>query len=319
MANRIQLHPELRRKGAMLKLFALPVGERAAKFMYKLTTTMRGKHGKALKYEQVYLPRPDGSLLRLCVYTPLEPRSNAPGLLWIHGGGYSIGVPEQDENAYIKRFIDAGAGVVAAPDYTKSIVKPYPAALEDCYAALLWLKDSGAKYGMRSDQIFIGGDSAGGGLTAALSLCARDKGEVAVAFQMPLYPMIDDRPTGSNTGNHAPVWNSKANDLGWKLYLGGLYGTADVPCYAAPSRTGDYSNLPPTCTFVGTIEPVYDETEVYVENLRKAGVPMHFKVFDGCFHAFDMICPKTSVGKEAAKLLMSSFKHAIKNYFAPQP
>jgi acetyl esterase/lipase len=276
---------------------------------------MRGKHGNGLSYEQVYLQREDGTQLRICVYSPRKPIQNAPGLLWIHGGGYSIGVPEQDEKAYIKRFIDWGAGVVVAPDYTKSVEKPYPAALNDCYAALLWLRDNGEKYGINRSQIFIGGDSAGGGLTAALSLYARDKGEVSVAFQMPLYPMIDDRPTSSNIGNNAPLWNSASNELGWRLYLGPLYGKVDVPCYAAPARSTDYSALPPTFTFVGDIEPFYDETVTYIENIRKSGVPVHFKVFEGCFHAFDMVCPKTNVAKEAAALLETTFKYAVTHYF----
>jgi acetyl esterase/lipase len=315
---KIKLHPELRFRGNILRVFALPVSKRAIKVMYKLTTTMRGRHSGNLRYEQIYITRSDGTQLRVCVYTPMNPALSAPGLVWIHGGGFSVGTPEQDEKVYIKRFIDWGAGVVVAPDYTKSVEKPYPAALEDCYAALLWLRDNGTRYDMRPDQLFIGGDSAGGGLTAALSLYARDKGDVKVAFQMPLYPMIDDRPTASNTDNKAPVWNSKVNELGWRLYLGDLYGKPDVPCYAAPSRATDYSNLPPTFTFVGDIEPFYDEVVIYAENLRKHGVHVDFKVFEGCFHAFDMICPKTNVAKEAAALLKTVFQYAVNNYFAEQ-
>ncbi|GHV42316.1 hypothetical protein FACS189490_11020 [Clostridia bacterium] len=316
---KIQLHKELRLRGAMLKLFALPQSRGASMFMYKLTKTLHGKHGKKLRYEQIYVPREDGTQLRVCVYSPFEKKQNAPGLLWLHGGGYAIGAPEQDETAYIERFIDWGAAVVVAPDYTKSVIAPYPAALNDCYAALLWLRDNGKNYGTRPDQLFIGGTSAGGGMTAALSLYARDKGEASIAFQMPLYPMIDDRPTQSNTGNNAPLWNSKANDLAWQIYLGDLYRTDKTPCYAAAARAEDYGGLPPTCTFVGDIEPFYDEVTAYAENLRKAGVPTHFKVFPGCFHAFDGVSPKSSVAKEAVKLLEDSFKHAVNNYFAKQP
>jgi acetyl esterase/lipase len=286
--------------------------------MYKLTAILRGKHGKKLRYEQIFIPRKDETLLRVCIYSPFEQKQSAPGLLWLHGGGYCIGAPEQDETAYIERFIDWGAGVVAAPDYMKSVIAPYPAALDDCYAALLWLRDNGVKYGMRGDQLFIGGTSAGGGLTAALSLYARDKKEVAIAFQMPLYPMIDDRPTKSNTGNTAPLWNSKKNDLAWRMYLGNLYRTAQTTCYAAAARAKDYSGLPPTCTFVGDIEPFYDEVSAYVENLRKAGIPIHFKVFPGCFHSFDGVCRKSSVAKEASQLLEDSFKCATLNYYAKQ-
>jgi acetyl esterase/lipase len=319
MARKIELNPELKFRGTMIKTFTPPLGKRGVKLMYKLTSSMRGRHGKSLRYEQIFIPRSDGTQLRICVYSPFVPKSGAPGLLWIHGGGYSIGVPEQDESAYIKRFIDAGTAVVVAPDYTKSVVKPYPAALEDCYAALLWLRDNGERYGMRSDQIFTGGDSAGGGLTAAVSLYARDKGEAAIAFQMPLYPMIDDRPTLSNTDNHAPLWDSRSNDIAWRMYLGELYGSIDVPAYAAPARAGDYKNLPPTLTFVGSIEPFHSETVEYIRNLQQSGVPTHFKVFDGGFHAFDMVCPKAGISKEAAELIMTSFRYATRHYFAKQP
>jgi acetyl esterase/lipase len=241
-----------------------------------------------------------------------------PGILWIHGGGYAIGVPEQDEG-FIQRFIDESGAVVIAPDYTLSGEKPYPAALDDCYAALLWLRDKGERYGMRSDQIFIGGDSAGGGLTAAVSLLARDKGDVNIAFQMLLYPMLDDRPTATSKENYAPLWNTKSNYNAWKLYLCQRYGSSDVPAYAAPARATDYSGLPPTCSFVGSVEPFRDETETYIQNLQEAGIKVAFKLFDGCFHAFDMVCGKSKIGKEATSFLMENFKYATQNYFAEQP
>jgi acetyl esterase/lipase len=280
--------------------------------------TMAGKCRSELRYEQVFAARPDGSVLRLCVYSPLSPKTDVPGLLWIHGGGYGLGVPEQDE-VFIRRFVEASDCVVVSPDYTLSIDKPYPAAFEDCYAALLWLKENSDRYGIRDDQIFVGGESAGGGLAAAVSLYARDKGEVAIAFQMPLYPMIDDRMnTESAKDNNAPLWNSKSNNLGWKLYLSDLFGTPDVPAYAAPARGDDFSGLPPTCTYVGSIEPFCDETIAYVENLRSRGVPVTFKVFDGCFHGFDIVCPKSKVAHEATEFLLDCFHYAVENYYAKQ-
>ncbi|MDR1628771.1 MAG: alpha/beta hydrolase [Oscillospiraceae bacterium] len=279
---------------------------------------LSGFHSFGLQYEQKYITRADGTMLRICVYYPREKRDGVPGLLWLHGGGYALGVPEQDES-FIKRFVEASGCVVVAPDYTLSLQKPYPAALEDSYAALLWLRDNGAQYGMRSDQIFVGGESAGGGLTAALSLYARDKAEVAIAFQMPLYPMLDDRPTESSANNDAPVWNTTSNNLAWQLYLGDAYGTDDVPIYAAPARAADYSGLPPACTYVGSIEPFFAETQTYVEKLRNSGVSVDFKVFDGAFHGFDIICPNTKIAKDARSFLMDCFKYAVENYFAEQP
>jgi acetyl esterase/lipase len=199
-----------------------------------------------------------------------------------------------------------------------SLEKPYPAALDDCYSALVWLRGEGAAYGMRPDQIFVGGDSAGGGLAAAVSLLARDKGEIALAYQMLLYPMLDDRPTESSTDNDAPVWDSVLNDASWRLYLGDRYGTEGVPASAAPARETDYTGLPPTFSFVGSIEPFRDETVVFMDRLQEAGIPVRFKVFDGCFHAFDQMCSKTAIAKQATAFLMESYEDAIKCYFAPQ-
>jgi acetyl esterase/lipase len=313
-----QLNSELRLAGRLIRMVNPVFTVRRLIAMKRLCRFLRGRHGKKLNYEQFHIDRADGSKLRLCLYTPLAPKENVPGILWIHGGGYAIGAPEQDE-MFIRRFIDESGAVVVSPDYTLSVDKPYPAALNDCYATLLWLRNNGERFGMRSDQIFIGGGSAGGGLTAALSLRARDKGEVNIAFQMPLYPMLDDRPTESSRNNRAPVWNTKSNENGWKLYLGSLYGAEDVPAYAAPARATDYSGLPPTCSFVGSVEPFCDETTAYIECLRKAGVSVGFKIFDGCFHAFDLVCGKSKVAEEATAFLLDNFKYATKHCFAEQP
>lgn len=203
--NKPIIHPELRKAGALIRLLLPSFTERKFQMAKVAIRMIKGKCQSSLKYEQIYIPRGDGSLLRLCIYSPLTYYENVPGLLWLHGGGYAMGAPKQDER-FIERFIKSSGCVVASPDYRLSIDAPYPAALEDSYAALLWLKEHGCKYGMRDDQIMVGGDSAGGGLAVAVSLYARDKNEVAIAFQMPLYPMLDDRMnTPSATDNDAPL------------------------------------------------------------------------------------------------------------------
>lgn len=277
-----------------------------------------GQTTKKLQCEERFLPRKDGSLLRLCLYRSLTPKEQATAVLWIHGGGYAIGTPEQDIG-YAKKLIGAANCVLILPDYTLSIDAPYPAALEDCYATLLWVKDHATELGIRNDQIFVGGESAGGGLTAALSAYARDKGEVSIAFQMPLYPMMDDRHTLSSSENDAPVCDSKENEIAWKLYLGSLYGTDQVSAYAAPARLTDYSALPPTYTFIGDIEVFYNETLHYIEELQKAGIPAEVTVYPGCFHAFDMFFGQTKIGKRATKRLLEEFVYATKHYYARQP
>ena len=131
--------------------------------------------------------------------------------------------------------------------------------------------------------------------------------------------MIDDRMhTESATENNAPVWNSKSNYYAWKLYLGELFGKDNLPEYAAPARATNYANLPPTATFVGDLEPFRDETILYVENLRKAGVKVSFRIFEGCYHAFEQACPEAEISKRAIEYITSEYAFAVENYFAEQ-
>ena len=313
------IHPELRLVGNVIRTVLPNFTEnffRLANFF--LDNFGEGMNfAKEVNYEEKYITREDGTELRICVYTPKEKQENVPGLLWIHGGGYAIGISEQDYS-FIESFVLESGCVVVAPDYTNSTDAPYPAAFNDCYLALQWLKENGEQYGMRSDQIFVGGDSAGGGLCAAVTLKARDTGDVAVAFQMPLYPMLDDRMiTESSQNNDAPIWNTKSNEIAWSLYLGDDFGTDNVSKYASPARETDYSGLPPTLTYVGTIEPFTDETIEYVNNLKNAGVEVQFKTFEGCFHGFDLLTFATPA-QEAREFLMEGFMYAVENYTAEQ-
>ena len=272
----------------------------------------------AILSETKWIAREDVTRIRLRTYRSKAKRAGLPGVLWLHGGGYAIGVPEQCQRI-ATRLIKASNCVIVAPDYLLSVEAPYPAALEDAYTALLWMKDHAEVLGIRSDQLIVGGESAGGGLTAALTLYARDRAEVAIAFQMPLYPMLDDRmATDSAKDNNAPVWNSRSNRNAWKLYLDGPFSSTEVPPYAAPGRAKNYAGLPPIATFVGELEPFRDETIEYVENLRKAGVEVCFKVYPGCYHGFDVVCPRAKVTEEAMSFLMTAYRYAVHHYFAAQ-
>jgi acetyl esterase/lipase len=262
--------------------------------------------------------RPDQSELDVIVATRARSTStNRPGVLWIHGGGYSIGTP-RGEMAAIKEVLGLADAVVVSPDYRLSTQAPYPAALDDCSLALRWMKEHAEELGIRSDQLIVAGGSAGGGLTAAVTLRARNEGDVAIAFQMPLYPMIDDRPTPSSTDNNAPLYDGRTNESNWRVYLGDLYG-GDVPETAAPARATDYRGLPPTITFVGSIEPFRDETVTYVENLRAAGVPAEFREFIGAWHGFDALVKNSRIARDATAWKQRHFTRYIETYFAPQP
>ena len=261
-----------------------------------------------------------GRDIKLLILRPIqnarEP-AQTPGILWIHGGGYITGMAGMVYMSRAIGLVKKYGAVVVTPEYRLSREAPYPAALEDCYAALCWLKDHAAELGVNSSQIMVGGESAGGGLTAAVCMYARDRGEVNIAFQMPLYPMMDDRDTESSRDNHAPIWNTKLNHIGWKAYLGELW-QKDVPPYAAPARRTDYFGLPPAYTFVGDIEPFYCETLTYIENLKKAGVEASVDVYPGCFHAFDMLFPFKKLSKKAIAAFEKQYLYAAEHYYAPQ-
>lgn len=270
--------------------------------------------------EEEWIPRGDGSRMRTLVYTPIDkPAQNVTGLLCLHGGGFYTGSPEAEID-FLVDIIDFSSCVVVAPEFRLSIDAPYPAPLDDCYTTLLWLRDNACRLGVRDDQIAVAGMSGGGGLTAATTLYARDNCEVNIAFQMPIFPMIDDRnDTESARDNDDPIWDLTANTSGWKIYLGDLYGTDDVPAYAAPARATEYSGLPPTYTYVGSLEPFRDETITYVENLRAAGVPVDFEVYAGCYHGFPVVAPRADVSIRAVESQRRWFQAAVQEYFAPQP
>ena len=309
------MNPEVRFKGSLIRRLINVRSEksfnRAQRLMWAVPFIMKRK---GMQFSERTISTPDNNNLRICTYSSSRPMPGAIGLLWIHGGGYAIGTPEQDVG-FIKSFIDASNCVVVSPDYRLSIDEPYPAAINDCYSALLWMKENAEELGIADNQFFVGGDSAGGGLTAAVSLMARDRGDVNIAFQMPFYPMIDDRmTTPSSQNNDAPIWNTKANEIAWKLYLGELFGSDEVPVYAAPARETNYANLPPTYTFVGSIEPFFDETKIYIENLKRDGTPATIDIYEGCFHAFDLLCSKTNIARTAKQKYIEAFKHAAEIY-----
>lgn len=257
--------------------------------------------------------------LKLIILQPTtnaKPIEKTPGILWIHGGGYATGMAGMIYMSRALNLVKSYGAVVVTPEYRLAGKAGYPAALEDCYEALKYLKENAGELGCNCAQLMVGGESAGGGLTAALCMYARDKGEVNVAFQMPLYPMIDDRDTESSRDNHGISWNTRRNHAAWKLYLRDVSGEPSP--YAVPARQTDYTRLPPAYTFVGDKEAFYCETLSFVEKLKEAGVPAHVDVYPTGFHAFDMLLPFRKISKDAIKEFERQYLYAAEHYFAPQ-
>lgn len=305
-----KIHKGLRLRGAVFKA-AVPY---FSKPMFNLCNAFlslgRGMHKKELNCKEAYI-KSGNSRIRLCVYKSCFASGKAPYVLWIHGGGYAIGIPEQDEG-FVSDLLHCGVNVVV-PDYTLSTQSPYPAALDDCCAALLWIKENAEVLDADTDRIIVGGDSAGAGLAAALCIRMRETKEVKISNQLIIYPMIDDRMrTASSQNNHMPFWNTKSNYNGWKLYLGKLFGSDNVPEEAAPARLTDYAGLPAAFTYVGTLDPFFDETREYISNLSKAGVQTQMHIFEGCYHGFDIVCPKAQPSKASHELLKEYVREAVK-------
>lgn len=221
------------------------------------------------------------------IHRPVGAEGPLPAVVSLHMGGYVLGSYEDDDFRHDRLAPKLGYLGVAV-EYRLAPETPYPGALEDCYAGLKWTFDHAEELGVDRGRIGILGASAGGGLAAALALLARDRGEVPVAFQMLLYPMLDDRRVTTTSGWDTVIWAPEHNELGWSSYLGELYGADQVPAYAAPARAEDLSGLPPAFVSVGALDLFCDEDVEYAARLNRAGVPVELHVYPGMPHAFDL-------------------------------
>jgi acetyl esterase/lipase len=236
--------------------------------------------------------------VRVRIYRPADQDGQLPCLFWIHGGGHVLGQVEQDDPA-MDFYVGSIGCVAVSVDWRLPPEHPYPAPMDDCYAGLAWTYEHAAELGIDPGRIVVGGASSGGGSAAGLTLLARDRGEVPVAAQFLVYPMIDDRNVtpSSHLITHHKVWNRTSNIIGWRSYLGDLFGTDDVPPYAAPTRAEDLSGLPPTWMATGDLDLFVDENIDYAQRLIRAGVPTEFHVYPRAIHGFDVFAPDSAVSK----------------------
>lgn len=243
---------------------------------------------------------PEGNVIDLHVWRPADPAAGpTAGILHIHGGGYIGGTAEV--MGFLLAPLAAALGCpIVSVEYRVAPEVPHPGPVEDCYAALGWMAEHAADLGIDPARIGVMGESAGGGLAAALALLARDRGEHRLSFQQLIYPMIDDRtctrdPHGF-TGEF--VWTAHNNRFGWTSLLGREPGGADVPAYAAAARAEDLSGLPPTYIAVGALDLFLDEDIDFARRLLAAGVPTELHVYPGAFHGFELM-GDAAVAKQA--------------------
>jgi acetyl esterase/lipase len=230
-----------------------------------------------------------------------EPATMLPGILLIHGGGFVVGSVEAEHVGAVLMAVEIGA-VLVSVDYRLAPEHPYPAGLHDCYAALSYLHAEAGALGVDTERIALLGASAGGGLSAATALLARDRGGPPVCFQMLHIPELDDRLDTPSMRQfvEAPLWNQPLAVKSWQFYLGDMAGTDDVPIYAAPARATDLRGLPPAYISTAENDPLRDEGIAYALALLRAGVSVELHQFPGTFHGSALVA-RAAVSQRAAK------------------
>lgn len=240
------------------------------------------------------IPGRDGAPdVALHIFNADPARPPRPAILHIHGGGMVLGTADMASRS-IGPIAQAMGFVAASVDYRLAPETAFPGPQEDCYAALDWLVTQADALGIDPQRIVVMGESAGGGLAAALALMARDRGDIALAGQILIYPMLDHRTGGpdcrwqsSSTGEF--IWTRASNQFGWGA-LRGDYGCDDArKGWFSPALADDLAGLPPTYLGVGALDLFLDEDLDFVRRLAGAGVPVETHVYPGAIHAFDMV------------------------------
>ena len=267
------------------------------------------------------LPGPAGAPdVSARLYRPLDAAGPLPCILHIHGGGFVAGRSADLEGAHLPLAADLRCCILSV-DYRVAPEARFPGAVEDCYAALAWLMRQAGAEGIDPARVGVMGESAGGGLAAALALLARDRGEHRLAFQHLIYPMLDDRTCVTPdphpfTGEF--VWTAQSNRFGWSALLGGEPGGAGVSPYAAPARADDLAGLPPAYIATGSLDLFLEEDIDYARRLMRAGVPVELHVYPGGFHAFNA-WPASPIAANARRDSKDALARAFGSYADPRP
>ena len=247
------------------------------------------------------------------IYRPKNAANCLPCVLYIHGGGFVAGT-SLDRASFLQQLAVEECCVVASVDYRLAPETAFPGAIEDCYSALKWLANQSDELGIDPARVGMMGDSAGGGLAAALALLARDRREHAIAFQHLIYPMLDDRTCVRSdphrfTGEY--MWTPRSNWFGWTSLLGCEPGGPDVSPYASAARATDLGGLPPTFIMTGSLDLFLEENMEYARRLIRSGVSCELHVYPGGVHGFDLAPPGMHLVDVARRDSRSALSRAL--------
>jgi acetyl esterase/lipase len=245
------------------------------------------------------------------IYRPVSPAAAPRACVFeIHGGGFMMGNIEMMDPWCQKVAAEIDA-VVVSVEYRLAPEHPFPAGVEDCYAALAWTAANARQLGIDPARIAVAGQSAGGGLAAATALLARDRGGPALCFQLLEIPELDDRlDTPSMLAfQDTPLWNRPNAVWSWKHYLGPDHRGEPSP-YAAPARATDLAGLPPAYVSTMEFDPLRDEGILYALRLLQAGVPVELHSYPGTFHGSGLL-PTAAVSMRGAREVVDVLRRAL--------
>jgi acetyl esterase/lipase len=243
----------------------------------------------------------DGAQLLLRWYAPHRSASKGPAILYIPGGGMICsGVEIYD--VPIARYVSATGVPFLSVEYRRAPEFPAPTPVTDCCAGLQWLVANAPELGVDTDRIAVMGDSGGGGIAASLAIYARDEGGPAIAKQILVYPMLDDRNTAPDPElTPFATWTYDDNITGWDALLGSARGGPDVSAYGAAARLQDFTALPPAYIEIGELDIFRDESIAYALKLLAAGISTELHVHPGVPHAFEAFVPSADVSRRSAE------------------
>ena len=245
---------------------------------------------ETVSMEERFIPGPQGAPdVRVKLYRKKDGAGGPrPAILHLHGGGYISGNPESMA-PQCALWADLFDVVVVGPAYRLAPETSYPGNVEDAYAATAWMNREAGALGIDTSRIAVTGESAGGGLSAALALLVRDRGEYGFCHQQLIFPMLDDRT--AVRADISPmfgefIWTNASNHFGWASILGKPPGSPDVSPYAAAARAESLAGLPSTFISTGALDLFTEENLEYARRLMAEGVPVELHVYPGAPHAY---------------------------------
>ena len=258
---------------------------------------------RAVEVAELRAPGPGGEgWVEITLLRPAGRGGEAlPLLVNLHGGGMVIGHRNWEAGRIIDLVLEHGvAGALV--EYRLAPEHPFPAGIEDCYAAFVWLAENAVSLGCDSERIVVMGGSAGGGLTAAVALAARERGGPVMRGQLMLCPMLDNTDSSVSSLQYDGIgtWQREANEMAWRMVLGDRLARSEAaPALAAPARATDLSGLPDAYIELGAAEMFRDEDVDYASRIWAAGGQAELHVWAGGCHGFDMYMPDAEVSRAA--------------------